>query len=113
MLTQNKSDDIYYSDDYYMPEFGLYGKNMPGLGFERKLEKEWKKSKTEIKQGSVDTKTLAKQFESLKKENEKLQNRLVKIEKELTKRPVFVGVNNLMYSHDVIDEIWDEEDDSL
>lgn len=113
MLTQNKSDDIYYSDDYYMPEFGLYGKNMPGLGFERKLEKEWKKSKTEIEQGSVDTKTLAKQFESLKKENEKLQIRLVKIEKELTKRPVFVGVNNLMYSHDVIDEIWDEEDDSL
>lgn len=113
MLTHNKSDVVSYSDGYYMPEFGLYGKNMPSSGFERKLEKEWEKSKTEIEQGSVDTKTLAKQFESLKKENEKLQNRLVKIEKELIKRPVFVGVNNLMYSHDVIDEIWDEEDDSL
>jgi len=56
--------------------------------------------------------TLAKEFQSLKKENSDLKNRLGKIEVELSKRHI-VGIHNLILSHDVIDEIWDEEDDTL
>lgn len=56
--------------------------------------------------------TLAKEFQSIKKENTELKNRLGKIEIELSKRHI-KGINNLMISRDVIDEIWDEEDDTL
>ncbi len=56
--------------------------------------------------------SLAKEFQSLKKENKELKNRLGKIEVELSKRHI-VGIHNLILSHDVIDEIWDEEDDTI
>lgn len=39
-------------------------------------------------------------------------DRLGKIEVELSKRHI-VGINNLILSDDVIDEIWDEKDDTI
>ncbi len=56
--------------------------------------------------------TLKKEFQSLKKENTELKNRLGKIEVELSKRHI-IGIHNLILSNDVIDEIWDEDDDTL
>ncbi|VVB88197.1 Uncharacterised protein [uncultured archaeon] len=41
-----------------------------------------------------------------------IENRLKNIEEMLSKRHI-VGVQNLMLSRDVIDEIWDEEDDTI
>lgn len=99
-------------EDYYMPEFGLYGKNTPGSNLYFKLEKGWEKSTLEKETSFTDTKILAKEFKILKKENTDLKNRLGKIEVELKKRHI-VGIRNLILSQDVIDEIWDEEDDTL
>lgn len=100
------------SEDYYMPEFGLYGKITPGSNLIFKFEKGWEEPKREKEPSFIDTKTLAKEFQSLKKENKELKNRLGKIEVELSKRHI-VGIHNLILSHDIIDEIWDEEDDTL
>jgi hypothetical protein len=52
------------------------------------------------------------ELQSLKKENTEIKNRLRKIETELSKRYV-LGINNLISSRDVIDEIWDKEDDTI
>ena len=98
-------------EDYYMPEFGLYGKNTPGSNL-FKLGKGWEKSTLEKETSFNDTKILAEELKILKKENTELKNRLGKIEVELKKRHI-VGIHNLILSHDVIDEIWDEEDDTL
>jgi len=69
-------------DDFYMPEFGLYGKKIPGSCFERTHEEVWNKSKIELEQGSVDVKTLAEQFKSMKNEIKKLNKKIEKLEKE-------------------------------
>ena len=74
MLTHNKSDEISYPKDVYMPEYGLYGKELPIVG--------WDKPKNEIKEGSVDVKTLAEQCESMKNEIERLNVKIGKLEKE-------------------------------
>lgn len=99
-------------EDYYMPEFGSYGKNTPCSNLYSKLEKGWEESTLEKDKSFIDTKTLAKEFQSLKKENTELKNRLGKIEVELSKRHI-VGIHNLILSQDVINEIWDEDDDTL
>ncbi len=112
MKAQNSID----FSDCYMPEFGYFGKNDPGFNLDSKLTKEWEidtfESDVEKTKKVLDTETLAKEFEALKKENEILNERLGIIESKLSKRHL-IGVQNLMFSHDVIDEIWDEEDDSL
>ena len=113
MITQNKSDVFCESDEYYMPEFGLYETNIPSSCLEHPLEKEWEKTKIETQKGLIDAKTLVDQFKVLVNENEALKKRIFKIEDELSGKNNFVGVNNLMFSHDIIDEIWDEDDDSL
>lgn len=99
-------------EDYYMPEFGLCGKITPGSNLNFKFEKGWENTTLEKESSFIDTKALAKEFQSLKKENADLKNRLGKIEVELSKRHI-VGIHNLILSQDVIDEIWDEEDDTL
>ena len=111
----NTLNNIDFSDSY-MPEFGSYGINDPGFDIENKLTEEWEISTFEKeldkRKKHPDTETLAKEFEALKKENKILNERLGIIENELLKRYP-LGVHNLMFSHDVIDEIWDEEDDTL
>ena len=111
----NSQNNIDFSD-LYMPEFGCYGKNYPGFDIDYKLTEEWEISTfekdLEINEKVPDTETLAKEFEALKKENKILNERLGIIENELSKgHPI--GVQNLMFSHDIIDEIWDDDDDTL
>jgi hypothetical protein len=98
--------------DLYMPEFGLYGKIDPLCD----LKEEWAKNVSEKERYKremlFDANFLAKEFEDLKNENKILKERLEKIEEELSKTHI-IGVHNLMFSRNVIDEIWDEEDDTL
>ena len=114
-MKMNTPNNIDFSD-CYMPEFGCYGKNDPGFDIENKLTEEWEISTFEKEMGKrkklPDIETLAREFEALEKENNILNERLGIVENELLKRYP-VGVHNLMFSHDVIDEIWDEEDDTL
>ena len=101
--------------DRYMPEFGIYGKNDPLFDLKRFTEG-WVKNVSEKERCEremlFDANFLAKEFEDLKNENKILNERLEKIEEELSKTHT-IGVHNLMFSHNVIDEIWDEEDDIL
>ena len=111
MITPNNVD----VSDLYMPEFGLYGKIEP-LSDPKRFIEGWAKDVSEKERHRremlFDTNFLAREFEDLKNENKILNERLEKIEEELSKTHL-IGVHNLMFSHDVIDEIWDEEDDTL
>jgi len=111
MIAPNNVD----ASDLYMPEFGLYGKIEP-LSDLKRLTEGWVKNVTEKERYKremlFDAKFLAKEFKDIKNENKILKERLEKIEKELSKTHI-VGVHNLMFSHNVIGEIWDEEDDTL
>jgi len=111
MITPNNVDVT----DLYIPEFGLYGKIEP-LSDLKRLTEGWTKNVSEKerhkKEMLFDANFLAKEFEDLKNENKILTKRLEKIEEELSKTHL-IGVHNLMFSHNVIDEIWAEEDDTL
>ena len=107
-------DDVDASD-LYISEFGVYWKNDPLFDLKRFTEG-WVKDVSEKERHKrevlFDANFLAKEFEYLKNENKILNERLGKIEEELSKTHI-IGVHNLMFSHNVIDEIWDEEDDTL
>lgn len=114
-MKMNTPNNVDFSD-YYMPEFGYHGKKDPDFDLGHKLTDEWeissfRKDLKEIK-NIPDTKILAQDFEVLKKENEILNERLAIIENKLSKGHL-VGFQNLMFSHDVIDEIWDDDDDTI
>ena len=101
--------------DFYMPEFGLCGKNDPSFDLKRFTEgwvKNVSKKERYEREMFFDADFLAKEVGDLKNENKILNERLEKIEEELSKTHI-IGVHNLMFSHNVIDEIWDEEDDTL
>jgi hypothetical protein len=52
------------------------------------------------------------ELQSLKKENTEIKNRLRKVETELSRRHI-LGINNIMSSSNVVDDIWSEEDDTI
>lgn len=87
-------------DVLYMPEFGLYGKKMPGSCFKPTYEEVRNKSKIELEQGSVDVKTLAEQFKSMEDEIETLNGKIEKLEKE-----------NSTIPENTLIEFWDNEYD--
>lgn len=102
--------------DCHMPELGLYGKIDPSTDFPRALKRVGQGfiiEKEQHKKGtSFDPIVLVKEFETLKKENKFLKARIGKIEDDLSKKSV-EGVHNFILSHSAINEIWDEEDDTL
>ncbi len=102
--------------DCHMPEFGFYGKIKPSTDFTLNLKKVCQGfiiEKEQHKKGTFfDPIVLVKEFETLKKDNQFLKERIGKIENDLSKKSV-EGVHNFIFSHSVINEIWDEEDDTL
>ena len=99
-----------FAEDQWMPEFGIFGKIGGDSTLKNEFEKDWEKPIN--KEQRLDTKNFANELEKLTNANKELKNRLAKIENELAKKHS-LGIQNLIFSHDVIDEIWDEEDDTL
>ena len=98
MTKPNVFDEINDFDDY-MPEFGLYGKNVPSSCFSG-INKEWDKSEIESEHIDFDPKTLLKQFESLNTKIEQLNKKIIQMEEERFK----VAENTLI-------EFWDNDYD--
>lgn len=111
MLKPINSPCITYPKDQWMPEFGILGK-IEGDSSLKNIKKELDWGKPINTEQRLDVKNFSTELEYLKKENRELKNRLSWIEDELSKMHL-KGVQNLVFSHDVIDDIWDDEDDSL
>lgn len=110
MLNPTDSLCITFPKDQWMPEFGILGKIEGDSSLKNKLKEDW--GKPINNEQRLDAKNFATGLENLTNENKELKTRLAKIENELSKRHI-IGIQNLIFSHDVIDEIWDEEDDTL